>query len=90
LPAEYPVAEILIRRIDAERKSVNRQSVLARASARGEATPRAMGDAGFCTIPAEQSQRREQTTKAALPDGDAASFFRSHGDVLLPHYLQHS
>jgi len=58
LPAEYPVAEILIRRIDAVRKSVNRQSVLARASARREATPRAMGDAGFSAVPAEQSRRR--------------------------------
>ncbi|CCV11344.1 Na/Pi symporter [Mesorhizobium sp. STM 4661] len=45
-------AEILIRRIDAERKSVNRQSVLARASARKD-KPRPIGDAGLSPVPAE-------------------------------------
>ncbi|TIM26880.1 MAG: Na/Pi cotransporter family protein [Mesorhizobium sp.] len=46
-------AEILIQRIDAERKSVNRQSVLARASARREARPHSMGDQGLSPVPAE-------------------------------------
>lgn len=46
-------AEILIHRIDAERKSVNRQSVLARAAARREANPRPLGDAGLSPVPAE-------------------------------------
>ncbi|MCF6113261.1 Na/Pi cotransporter family protein [Mesorhizobium muleiense] len=46
-------AEILIQRIDAERKSVNRQSVLARASARKETRPHAMGDPGLSPVPAE-------------------------------------
>ncbi|MCV3207602.1 Na/Pi symporter [Mesorhizobium sp. YC-39] len=45
-------AEILIRRIDAERKSVNRQSVLARASARRD-KPRPIGDTGLSPVPAE-------------------------------------
>lgn len=45
-------AEILIRRIDAERKSVNRQSVLARASARKD-KPRPIGDTGLSPVPAE-------------------------------------
>jgi len=44
-------AEILIHRIDAERKSVNRQSVLARASARKETRSSPMGDPGL--VPAE-------------------------------------
>ena len=46
-------AEILIHRIDAERKSVNRQSVLARASSRKEIKPRPVGDAGLSPVPAE-------------------------------------
>lgn len=46
-------AEILIQRIDAERKSVNRQSVLARASARKESRPHALGDPGLSPVPAE-------------------------------------
>ncbi|CCV05174.1 membrane hypothetical protein [Mesorhizobium metallidurans STM 2683] len=46
-------AEILIRRIDAERKSVNRASVVARASARKEDKPRPYGDAGLSPVPAE-------------------------------------
>jgi len=45
-------AEILIHRIDAERKSVNRQSVLARAAQKKErAQP--MSDSGFSAVPAE-------------------------------------
>ncbi|RVD62897.1 hypothetical protein EN750_19565, partial [Mesorhizobium sp. M7A.F.Ca.ET.027.03.2.1] len=44
-------AEILIHRIDAERRSVNRQSVLARASARKETRASPMGDPGL--VPAE-------------------------------------
>ena len=44
-------AEILIHRIDAERRSVNRQSVLARASARKETRAIPMGDQGL--VPAE-------------------------------------
>lgn len=44
-------AEILIHRIDAERRSVNRQSVLARASARKETRAISMGDQGL--VPAE-------------------------------------
>ncbi|WP_419693936.1 hypothetical protein ACN2CC_24100 [Mesorhizobium muleiense] len=46
-------AEILIQRIDAERKSVNRQSVLARASARKETRPHALSDLGLSPVPAE-------------------------------------
>jgi phosphate:Na+ symporter len=46
-------AEILIRRIDAERKSVNRQSVLARASVRKESREHSMGEGGFSPVPAE-------------------------------------
>ncbi|MCQ4628424.1 Na/Pi symporter [Shinella sp. CPCC 100929] len=46
-------AEILIQRIDAERKSVNRQSVLARASVRKEARDQSMGSGGFSPVPAE-------------------------------------
>ncbi|TIU89585.1 MAG: Na/Pi cotransporter family protein, partial [Mesorhizobium sp.] len=46
-------AEVLIQRIDAERKSVNRQSVLARASARKETRPHSMGDPGLSPVPAE-------------------------------------
>ena len=44
-------AEILIHRIDAERRSVNRQRVLARASARKETRAIPMGDQGL--VPAE-------------------------------------
>ncbi|PTE08740.1 Na/Pi cotransporter family protein [Mesorhizobium helmanticense] len=46
-------AEILIRRIDAERRSVNRASVVARASARKEDKPRPLGDVGLSPVPAE-------------------------------------
>ncbi|HEV7249904.1 MAG TPA: Na/Pi symporter [Shinella sp.] len=46
-------AEILIRRIDAERKSVNRQSVLARASVRRETRDQSMGSGSFSPVPAE-------------------------------------
>ncbi|MGJ7037528.1 phosphate:Na+ symporter [Shinella sp. BE166] len=46
-------AEILIQRIDAERKSVNRQSVLARASVRKETRDQSMGSGGFSPVPAE-------------------------------------
>ncbi|MDX3974092.1 Na/Pi symporter [Shinella sp.] len=46
-------AEILIRRIDAERKSVNRQSVLARASVRKEMRDQSMGSGSFSPVPAE-------------------------------------
>ena len=46
-------AEILIHRIDAERKSVNRASVVARASARREDKPRPLGDVGLSPVPAE-------------------------------------
>jgi phosphate:Na+ symporter len=49
-------AEILIRRIDAERKSVNRQSIVARAAARkkSQERPRDAGDmGGLAPVPAE-------------------------------------
>lgn len=46
-------AEILIRRIDAERKSVNRQSVLARAANRTESREQRMDEGGFSPVPAE-------------------------------------
>ncbi|CAK7260659.1 MULTISPECIES: Na/Pi cotransporter family protein [unclassified Shinella] len=46
-------AEILIRRIDAERKSVNRQSVLARANIRRENREQRMDDGGLSPVPAE-------------------------------------
>ncbi|PXA85201.1 Na/Pi cotransporter family protein [Caulobacter sp. D4A] len=46
-------AEILIRRIDAERKSVNRQSVLARAAARSESRERPMDEGSLSPVPAE-------------------------------------
>jgi phosphate:Na+ symporter len=45
-------AEILIRRIDAERKSVNRQSVLARAAALKGAQERPMGGGDLSPVPA--------------------------------------
>ncbi|WP_394888651.1 hypothetical protein ACG873_26030 [Mesorhizobium sp. AaZ16] len=45
-------AEILIRRIDAERKSVNRQRVLARAAQKQERA-RPMNESGFSPVPAE-------------------------------------
>ncbi|WP_411036363.1 Na/Pi cotransporter family protein [Shinella sp. BYT-45] len=46
-------AELLIRRIDAERKSVNRQTVLARAAARTEKRERPLDDGGLSPVPAE-------------------------------------
>lgn len=46
-------AEILIRRIDAERKSVNRQNVLARAKAHAESRQSPMDHGGFSPVPAE-------------------------------------
>ncbi|ANT48504.1 Na/Pi cotransporter family protein [Mesorhizobium amorphae] len=46
-------AEILIRRIDAERKSVNRAGVVARASARRQDKQRPLGDTGLSPVPAE-------------------------------------
>ena len=46
-------AEILIRRIDAERKSVNRQNVLARARAHAESRQHPMDQGGFSPVPAE-------------------------------------
>jgi phosphate:Na+ symporter len=46
-------AELLIRRIDAERKSVNRQSVVARAAARKEERQRPVDDSGMSPVPAE-------------------------------------
>lgn len=46
-------AEILIRRIDAERKSVNRQRVLARAAARQESRGETLIDGGMAPVPAE-------------------------------------
>ncbi|WP_117190030.1 Na/Pi cotransporter family protein [Rhizobium terrae] len=46
-------AEILIRRIDEERKSVNRQSVLARAAARSESRERPIAESGLSPVPAE-------------------------------------
>ncbi|MFC0217664.1 phosphate:Na+ symporter [Pseudochelatococcus lubricantis] len=45
-------AELLIHRIDAERKSVNRQSVLARAARQQAPTPRA-DEGGLAPVPAE-------------------------------------
>jgi phosphate:Na+ symporter len=46
-------AEILIHRIDAERKSVNRQNVLARARAHAESRQHPMDQGGFSPVPAE-------------------------------------
>jgi len=47
-------AEILIRRIDAERKSVNRQTVVARAAARRDSRERPMDtEGGLSPVPAE-------------------------------------
>jgi len=46
-------AEILIRRIDAERKSVNRQSVLSRAVSRKENREQRMDEGGLSPVPAE-------------------------------------
>lgn len=46
-------AELLIRRIDAERKSVNRQTVLARAAARAGSQERPMDEGGLSPVPAE-------------------------------------
>jgi phosphate:Na+ symporter len=46
-------AEILIRRIDAERKSVNRQQVLARASARQERRGETVIEGNVAAVPAE-------------------------------------
>lgn len=46
-------AELLIRRIDDERKSVNRQVVLARAAARNERYQRPIIDGGMSPVPAE-------------------------------------
>jgi len=46
-------AEILIRRIDAERKSVNRQRVLARAATRQENRGESVVEGGFSPVPAE-------------------------------------
>lgn len=46
-------AEILIRRIDAERRSVNRQSVVARAAARKESRERPLEEGGLGAVPAE-------------------------------------
>ncbi|MGK6315688.1 Na/Pi cotransporter family protein [Neorhizobium sp. DT-125] len=46
-------AEILIRRIDDERKSVNRQNVLARAAARSGSRERPMDESGLSPVPAE-------------------------------------
>ncbi|MGD9803299.1 MAG: Na/Pi cotransporter family protein [Hyphomicrobiaceae bacterium] len=46
-------AQLLIRRIDAERKSVNRQNVLAKAAERKEDRQRPIDDSGFSPIPAE-------------------------------------
>lgn len=45
-------AELLIRRIDAERRSVNRQTVVARAAARRENRERPMDEGGLSPIPA--------------------------------------
>ena len=46
-------AEILIRRIDDERKSVNRQTILARAAARRENRDRSVDTGGLSPVPAE-------------------------------------
>lgn len=46
-------AEILIRRIDAERKSVNRAGVVARATARRQDTQRPLEGGGLSPVPAE-------------------------------------
>ena len=46
-------AELLIRRIDAERKSVNRQTVVARAAARKENRERPMDEGTLSPVPAE-------------------------------------
>lgn len=46
-------AELLIHRIEAERKSVNRQTVLARAAARKESQERPADDGGLSPVPAE-------------------------------------
>lgn len=46
-------AELLIRRIDAERKSVNRQSVVARAAVRQDSRERPIDEAGLSPAPAE-------------------------------------
>ncbi|TWG98467.1 phosphate:Na+ symporter [Mesorhizobium sp. J18] len=46
-------AELLIQRIDAERKSVNRQSVVARAAARRGSQERPMDEGGLSPVPAE-------------------------------------
>ena len=45
-------AELLIRRIDAERRSVNRQTVVARAAARRENRERPMDEGGLSPVPA--------------------------------------
>ncbi|CAH1689021.1 Phosphate:Na+ symporter [Hyphomicrobiales bacterium] len=46
-------AELLINRIDAERRSVNRQSVVARAAARKAGQNRPMDEGGLSPVPAE-------------------------------------
>jgi phosphate:Na+ symporter len=46
-------AEILVRRIDAERKSVNRQNVLAKARLSKESHGRPIDDSGLSPVPAE-------------------------------------
>jgi phosphate:Na+ symporter len=46
-------AELLIRRIDAERRSVDRRTVVARAAARREDRERPMGESGLSPVPAE-------------------------------------
>ena len=46
-------AELLIQRIDAERKSVNRQMVVARAAARKGSQERPMDEGGLSPVPAE-------------------------------------
>ena len=46
-------AESLVRRIDAERKSVNRQNVLARARSRTDSREQPMGHGDFSAVPAE-------------------------------------
>lgn len=46
-------AEILIRRIDAERRSVNRQNIIARAAAGNTDRKRPIDDSGFSPVPAE-------------------------------------
>jgi phosphate:Na+ symporter len=46
-------AELLVRRIDAERKSVNRQTIVARAAAGKEDRNRRLDDTGLSPVPAE-------------------------------------